>query len=277
MKILPTLNLILCGVLLTIVVFPVNTASGATQRTLVSVDDAVRKELQPVTIDFVKEAEGCFMKAKFYESEGDTEKADLYFKKGVIALAKAEESNPGVSGELLKKLSEGPEQIRSCPGKVNIHTGIVMRNTSSAPDNSELSTSVQRSSKGPQSIDFSEMSRSMRSSSSIARSGSSRSGYSRSGHSSSRNSASSDKADKARRELDENYDRAKRGSGVLQWGLKLLNKIPVVKKFIPGGAEETAEAATKIGNKITAPKDGHAMINGELKVWNERKGRWEDF
>ncbi len=88
---------------------------------------------------------------------------------------------------------------------------------------------------------------------------------------------SNSKADEERRKLDKNYDRAKKGSKVLKWGLKVLSKIPVVKKFVPKGAGQAADAADKVGSKITAPKDGMANINGELKVWNKKKQRWEDF
>ena len=89
--------------------------------------------------------------------------------------------------------------------------------------------------------------------------------------------SSSAKADEERRKLDKNYDRAKKGSKVLKWGLNILSKIPVVKKFVPKGAAKTADAAGKVGDKITAPKDGMANINGELKVWNPKTKKWEDF
>lgn len=92
-----------------------------------------------------------------------------------------------------------------------------------------------------------------------------------------KSSNSSSKADKERRKLDKNYDRGKKGAKVLKWGLKILSKIPVVKKFVPKGASDAADAAGKVGNKITAPKDGMANINGELKVWNSKTNSWEDF
>lgn len=90
-------------------------------------------------------------------------------------------------------------------------------------------------------------------------------------------SSSSSRAEEERRKLDKNYDRGKKGSKVLSWGLKVLSKIPVVKKFVPKGAAAAADAAGKVGNKITAPKDGMANINGKLKVWNSKTNSWEDF
>ena len=51
----------------------------------------------------------------------------------------------------------------------------------------------------------------------------------------------------------------------------------MVKKFVPKAADKVAEGAAAVGNKITAPKDNMANINGELKVWNKETGKWEDF
>ena len=84
-------------------------------------------------------------------------------------------------------------------------------------------------------------------------------------------------ADEERRKQDENYDRGKKGAGVLATTLKILSKIPIVKKFVPGHAGDVADAAGKVGGQMTKPRDGHANINGDLKVWNEKAGRWEDF
>lgn len=246
MKKITKTSMAILGLFFATIVCSSNLLCGAPVRTLVSVDGRVQGTLSSETQDLLKDAEGYFLKAKFYEANSDGEKADMYFKEGVIALSKAEESNPGIGEKLMKKLSEGSDPVRCCPGKTTLDQNLVERNSKPV-------------------FKYRRVTRTTRSSSNNSNT--------RSGES----TRADDKADKARRELDENYDRAKKGSSVLQWSLKILNKIPIVKKFIPGGADQTAEAAAKVGDKITAPKDGHAMINGELKVWNEKKGKWEDF
>jgi hypothetical protein len=262
-----SLNVILGAFLFAGLTVPMNISYGATARSLITVNDSIKGTLPVNTVDLIRDAEGCFLKARFYEANSDSQQADLYFKKGVIALAKAEDSKPGVGEELIQKLSNETAPVKYSPGKIPLNSSLVIRNTIA---NLDSMTVMRSGSSNPSNSKFRDGSVPSETRSKSSKSGSK---YDKSSH----KSKDEEKADKARRELDENYDRAKKGSKVLQWGLKILNKIPVVKNFIPGGGEQTAEAADKVGNKITAPRDGHAMINGELKVWNKKKGRWEDF
>jgi tetratricopeptide (TPR) repeat protein len=90
--------------------------------------------------------------------------------------------------------------------------------------------------------------------------------------------ASKGTAKDAATEKDDAYEKhkpltsnAKKGAGLLTRALKVLEKVPVVKNFIPKGASGTADAAKKVGEKVSGDKDGFIIDdNGDLREWDPK-------
>mgnify|MGYP000707667567 CR=1 FL=1 len=69
---------------------------------------------------------------------------------------------------------------------------------------------------------------------------------------------------------------AKKGAGLLTKALKVLEKIPIVKNFIPAGSSGTADAAKKVGDKVSGDKDGYIIDdNGDLREWDPKSKEYK--